>query len=1011
MTTPWWAGAEPHRSIRDGKVNEALFEAKLGEAIDDHGPDEYRKPQLFFQKTFLTEALKQLLLDALHILSGQRGANPNVDLKTSFGGGKTHTELALYHLFEHPAESMQVPEVAELVVEAGLSAPPACRVVVLPCTRIIPTGHTTQEGLHIRTLWGELAYRLAGPPGFALVAESDAKMVAPSEVPLEAVLRLAGPSLILVDETLHYVDKVSVLKGEKEDLAKETVAFFRELTSVVDSTSTVDGVPPSMLVISLTASRIDQLSPNSQAWLGHLERQVDRLARPCTPIEGLEIHEVVRRRLFDKVDESAASQAATRYSRLYSSMGGLPGQYIDPAYRAKIAGSYPFHPELVTVLYERWGSKPGFQLTRSTLRFLALVLQDLWERRESVTTDLIQMGHASASEGSIRAMIREVAGDPQWEAVIGSDIAAPAAGKQKAKAELIDDERGDGQGLARQLATTLLLYSVGGGESPEAARHEIRLACARQDVEDTTWDDLLEKLRRRLFYLYYDSAEARYQFRKEPNVTSLHDTYRLDLKDSEVDAYIDKQMIDKALGFSSPTHRFAQMYYLPKQAVDRDDDSLKLVVLGFGHTVVNGKLIDAAQQAAMGILERHGQVLRQHRNTLLFCAPDEAVVKHARTLAGEYLSWRKVQTNQSDWDRIGGAQQTIVKENLEATESAALQAMIHAYCWALVPDEDRVTGKLGLRAVPLGTYGPGKTITPMVWETLTAKAAGAQWLLTNLTAETFLERYGKLAWPESEKWVTTAQLWTRFTSQVALPTLVNDQALLEMLRQGQQEGLLAIGSLTDAQAPRDQRDSYAHLYFKETMPLNVPVLGDRWLVLRPEGYNQIAEQPEQVKSEGIVGAIGDIGAGDQPVSVKGIRNYLAKDRKIDEASFVQAIKTLVQEQQYEYRVDGVVLPDLPEDPEQLFQGTLAKRKGPPPAPAQGRTIEIQGTLGSVNDVGPFYTKLLKPLSTQQPTTLTIEVKVLAHFAKDPGGGLDATLDDGFHGGAFPGLTRKDSKGG
>ena len=1003
MTTPWWAGAKPHPSIQEGRVNEALFEAKLGEAIEDRGPDEYRRADIFFHKTFLTEALKQLLLDALHTLSGEKRANPNVNLKTSFGGGKTHAELALYHLFQHPDESMQVPQVRELVTEAGMSLPPPCRVVVLPCTRIAPTGRTTTEGLHIRTLWGELAYRLAGPGGFAKVAEADLKMVAPSEPPLEEALRLAGPSLILVDETLHYVDKVSVLKGEREDLAKETVAFFRELTSAVDNT------PGSMLVVSLTASRLDQLSPHSQAWLQSLERQVDRLARPCTPIEGLEIHEVVRRRLFDTVDESAAQQAAQRYHQLYSAMGGLPAQYLDPAYRAKIAGSYPFHPELVTVLYERWGAKPGFQLTRSTLRFLALVLQDLWERRGSVAADLIQMGHVSAGDSTIRAMIREVAGDPQWESVMGSDIAAPAAGRQKAKAEILDDERGDGQGLARHVATTLLLYSVGGGENPEAALHEVRLACARHDVDDTLWDDLLEKLRGKLFYLYVDRDQARYQFRKEPNVISLHDTYRLGLKDPEIAAHIDKQMLDKATGYGSPLHRFAQIYYLPKQPLDRDDDTLKLVILGLDQAMEKGKPTEAAQQAAMGLLERHGQSLRQHRNTLLFCAPDAGAARHAWELAGEYLSWRKVQTNQADWDRIGGAQQATVKEQMEANESAALQAIIQAYAWALVPDEDRAAGRLGLRPAPLGTYGPGKTIAPMVWDILTAKAAGAQWLLVTLTAETFLERYGRLAWPETEKWVTTAQLWNRFTSQVALPSLAGDHVLLEMLRQGQQEGLLAIGSLTGAQAPRDQRDSYAHLYFKEPMPSNVPVLGDRWLVIRPNVYKQIADQPEQVKPEDVLAAFTDLAGEAQQVTVKALHTLVAGGRKIDHGSFRQALEGAMQDQRFEYLVGGQAVASLPEGIEPLLGGVLF-RKSEDQARVSGRTITIQGNLGSASDFAPFFNKLLKPLSTQQPTTLTISVKVDAHFAKDPGGGLDAALDDGFDKNAFPGLTMKDTKG-
>jgi hypothetical protein len=1006
-TAPWWSGATPHISIREGRVDEALFEAKLGEAIRGRGPKEYREAKLFFEKTFLTAGLRQLLLDILHTLNGKRVSNAIVNLKTSFGGGKTHTELAIYHLFEHPQESMAVPQVRDLVTEAGLDSPPPGRVAVLAGTRLSPTGRATDEGLSIRTLWGEMAYRLGGAPAFELVAESDARLVSPGEDSLEAVLRHvlaeAGSTVILLDETLHYVDKVSQIEGKEGDLAKQTVAFLRELTAVVDA------LPRTMLVVSLTASRLDQLSDSAQDWLERLEHHVNRLARACTPIEGTEIHEVVRRRLYDHVDLDAAGCVAKQYHEMYKGMGGLPAQYVDTAYRDLMCRSYPFHPELITILYERWGAKPGFQLTRGTLRFLALALQDLWQRRQEVDPDLIQMGHVSLRDSYVRAMVRDIAGDPQWESVLGSDVAAPTASEQQSKAEIIDEERADDLRLAQALATTILLYSLGGGENPQATRHEIRLSCSRQGVEDATWDDLLDKFRRRFFYLYYE--DAHYQFRKEPNVTSLHHTYRVNIKDTgEADAHVHKVMLDKALGITSPSHGFAQVYYLPNRAVDRDDVSLKLVVLGFDQPMDGGKPSEPAQQAALEVLERHGQVLRQHRNTLVFCVPDRESAREARGWAVEYLSWRKIQQNPADWDRIGGTQQFLVKEQLENTESAALQAIIRAYSWVLVPSENKSGAGLAFRPVQLGLYGPGKLIAPMVWDTLTAKTPTAEWLLTTLTAETFLERYGAQAWPESEKWVTTAQLWNRFTSQVGLPILANEQVLLSMLNQGQHEGLLAIGSLTDAQAARDQRDSYQHLYFQETMPPNVPITGERWLVMRPQAYKQIAEQPEQVTPDEIRIAVEALGGGEQAVTVQAVHNYVTKGRTIDEESFRGSVTELVEGKEYVYRLDDQRITDLAQGDAWSMQGKLIREKAPPPLPKHGRTIVIQGALDSIHDMGPFFKKILQPIASQQPADLTIALEVSAHFDEDPGSGLDAALDDGFDNNAFPGLTRQDSKG-
>jgi len=122
---------------------------------------------------------------------------------------------------------MRVPQVRALVHEAGLDAPPACRVAALLGTILSPTGRKTGDGIEIRTLWGEMAYQLGGRETYDLVADEDARMVSPGEEKLRATLESVGPALILFDETLHYVDKASDIKGRKDDLAKQTVAFLR----------------------------------------------------------------------------------------------------------------------------------------------------------------------------------------------------------------------------------------------------------------------------------------------------------------------------------------------------------------------------------------------------------------------------------------------------------------------------------------------------------------------------------------------------------------------------------------------------------------------------------------------------------------------------------------------------------------------------------------------------------------------------------------------------------------
>jgi hypothetical protein len=152
--------------------------------------------------------------------------------------------------------------------------------------------------------------------------------------------------------------------------------------------------------------------------------------------------------------------------------------------------------------------------------------------------------------------------------------------------------------------------------------------------------------------------------------------------------------------------------------------------------------------------------------------------------------------------------------------------------------------------------------------------------------------------------------------------------------------------------------------------------------------------------------IAPLGGDEQIAKVQQIRNYVAKGRKIDEGSFQQAVNRVIKEQGFSFEVNGVTAA-IPEDTEQILVGTLSKKKTPPPAPKAGRTIVIRGTLASHNDMGPFFKRILQPIASQQPDKLTIELHIRAHFEKDPGSGLDATLDDGFDNDAFPGLRREE----
>jgi len=328
----WRKGTTPHQDIRDDHVSEALFAVNLSRAIAREGAEEYRDPALFFERTHLTRTLQSLIRDVLKTLHGEPGANSVIHLQTNFGGGKTHAELALYHLLTSPQEALAVPRIAGFLDENGFDVVPQAAVAPLPCADLYAGGREVEgerkaSPLHIRTLWGEVAYRLGGMVLYNLVRDSDQQQLAPGVDLLRRVLTQAGPNLILMDELLHYVDKAAAVTVGDSNLATQTLGFLRELTEAVDA------VDHSVLVASLTASRMEDITvltdEDAAFTLSKLEDTLRRMEDARTPIESSEIYDVVRARLFQEVNSDVAGEVAAAYYQFYKS---------DPSERPAAAG-------------------------------------------------------------------------------------------------------------------------------------------------------------------------------------------------------------------------------------------------------------------------------------------------------------------------------------------------------------------------------------------------------------------------------------------------------------------------------------------------------------------------------------------------------------------------------------------------------------------------------------------------------------------------------------------------
>jgi predicted AAA+ superfamily ATPase len=362
MTTikAWRQVVTPHADIRQGKFDSSVFAADLGEVLAGRGAVDYRDATTFFNKTHLTNGISRLLLEVMQRLSGSGKTEPVIQLQTPFGGGKTHTLLTMYHLIKKPNEAAKLPQIKALMDAAAIKQVPTANVACLVGTAL--------NAATDRTFWGEMAHQLGGDRLYKMVAKNDQTKTAPGSTLLGELLHAAGPSLILLDEILVYLINAGSVQVGESTLRGTTLTFLQQLSIAVAN------CPHACMIATLTSQLAEYMDENAERAYESLEKVMGRIEKVRQTVEGTEIYEVIRRRLFEDLGDKEQHRAtAEDYWAMYRKLGeDVPSACREPSYRDNILSAYPFHPEFISVLYERWSTIPTFQRTRGVLLTAAL---------------------------------------------------------------------------------------------------------------------------------------------------------------------------------------------------------------------------------------------------------------------------------------------------------------------------------------------------------------------------------------------------------------------------------------------------------------------------------------------------------------------------------------------------------------------------------------------------------------------------------------------------------------
>ena len=425
---PWFKVVTPRADLREGKpLDAAEFAVHLDQVRDGRAPEDYQKPQRFFERTYMTKSLTGLASEVIRRLSGERTQTSAVfNMATQFGGGKTHSLTLLYHLAENGPKANKWVGVDKLLEKAGVQSVPEAAVAVFVGTEFDSvTGRGGKDGTPLRkTPWGEIAYQIGGKKALDILVEHEKQMTAPAGDVIRQFLPKDKPCLILMDELMNYVSR-----SRKMGLSAQLYSFLQNLSEEARGRDNM------VLAVSIPASELE-MNAEDRSDYERFKKLLDRLGKAVIMSAESETSEIIRRRLFEW-DERAVTQAGkvmlskdatetcSEYAKwVVANRKQLTGWFPVDSAKDAFLDTYPFHPAVMSMFERKWAVLPRFQRTRGVLRLLALWVSRAYQEgyQGNHKDALIDLGSAPLDDPNFRPAVFEQLGEPELEAAVTADI-------------------------------------------------------------------------------------------------------------------------------------------------------------------------------------------------------------------------------------------------------------------------------------------------------------------------------------------------------------------------------------------------------------------------------------------------------------------------------------------------------------------------------------------------------------------------------------------------------------
>ena len=765
---PWREVAVPHEDVLKGTFQQAEFAADLSRVHEGTATPEYQNPTLFFQRTFITEGMRLLLDSVVKRLAG-KGGDPVIQLQTAFGGGKTHTMLAVYHLAKGDAVASDLPGVPAILDAAGVTELPRARVAVLDGIKSSPNQPVVRDGQAIRTLWGDLAWQLGKAEGYALVADADASGTSPGKAVLETLIGRYAPCVILIDELVAYVRQFEESKTLTGGSFDSNLSFIQALTEALKA------VPTAVLLASLPESDKEAGSQRGVKALAALAHYFGRIQALWKPVGTEEAFEIVRRRLFSSINDKLAAESVCRAFADYYTANSedFPRETQESRYFDRLMHAYPIHPEVFDRLYEDWSSLDNFQRTRGVLKLMAKVIHRLWKDNDK--DPLIMPGSFPLADGDTRNEFINYL--PQgWDPVVERDVDGERA--ETTEIENRDPRLGSVQACRRSARAIFL------GSAPSTANQMVRgielervaLGVAQPGQQVGIYKDALRRLGDRLHYL--NSGNNRFWFDTRPNLRREMEERKRRFQDKEDVFPTIRDRVQKsfASGVFGGIHIFTASSDVP------DDWQLRLVVLP-PDAAFSRSGQSLAIDRATEILKNRGDQPRFKQNRLIFLAADYDSVSRLKDQARSTLAWQSIVSDIKEMKlNLDQFQSRQANKSLEDANEALRRMIRETYKWMVAPMQEARPGK-GLSEIQWEHFqvNPG---APNLSQEIERVLKENELLITEWAPIHLATVLKNWFWKDDVKETNALNVWQQSCQQLYLPRLKDDTAFQHTLAAG-----------------------------------------------------------------------------------------------------------------------------------------------------------------------------------------------------------------------------------